>query len=407
MEPYRYRALVGEEIRLIKLQPGNIEDDIHLQIYHAPISYPPIPTFHPERISVEKLQKTLPKGWIVSETLSGRYIFFTTEEKGKNSWKHPEETYDHSSYELKQQNRLIYEPNYDALSYSWGEQENRVRCCISDLIYNSKTFHLEIGQNLASALTNMRYRKKERTMWIDAICINQENVDERNIQVKRMGMIYSLSHITILWVGEATEDSDQALSTVQYFGDQVEVALNGIFGDSPDAAQPDWWMPRKKLPYNERTWQSLRTFFERSWFRRVWCLQEMQLTRQQAILQCGQTTVPWHLIFKAIAVLSENHQRSQYLRLDELRLSVENLYGQDFARILRGVTDRECSDPRDKVYGVLSLAPPSVARLIQPDYSLPVSEVYKQAFVAYFQQCRDLSMIGACTLDNRMANAAS
>ncbi|RBR13617.1 hypothetical protein FVER53590_08582 [Fusarium verticillioides] len=84
--------------------------------------------------------------------------------------------------------------DYETLSYAWGSSEDK-----ATIIVNEAT--LQITQNLRDALSYLRHDSKPRSIWIDAICINQSDVDERSSQVRLMGRIYSSASCVISWLG--------------------------------------------------------------------------------------------------------------------------------------------------------------------------------------------------------------
>ncbi|CZR70286.1 uncharacterized protein PAC_20188 [Phialocephala subalpina] len=86
---------------------------------------------------------------------------------------------------------------YDALSYVWGDANDRQVIWVNGL-------KLHVGRNLATALTFMR-ADKIRTMWVDAICINQDDIPERNSQVPLMREIYSKATTTVVWLGASDQ----------------------------------------------------------------------------------------------------------------------------------------------------------------------------------------------------------
>lgn len=128
---------------------------------------------------------------------------------------------------------------YDSLSYAWGSLEKSQ----SILIGNCS---LPITTNLHTALLRLRDRFLERIIWVDAICINQQNLNERGSQVQRMAMIYALANRVIVWLGEAGDNSDQALEEVHKSADGQEV------GD-------DHGMQNAVLK-----------LLQRPWFKRIW-----------------------------------------------------------------------------------------------------------------------------------------
>jgi len=95
-------------------------------------------------------------------------------------------------------------PRYEALSYTWGDERAETLISIDDGLFL-------VRRNLDCALKQLRYDYEPRTLWIDAIRINQSDVDERGDQVSQMGSIYSKANDVVVWLGEATNDSNQGM----------------------------------------------------------------------------------------------------------------------------------------------------------------------------------------------------
>jgi hypothetical protein len=105
-------------------------------------------------------------------------------------------------------------PKYEALSYVWGSSSNRKRIHIAGVPNGS----LEVTHNLYVALKYLRYVDKSRTMWIDAICIIQENNVEKSLQVALMCDIYRLADRVVFWLGpEANDDYMGLCSRLEAF----------------------------------------------------------------------------------------------------------------------------------------------------------------------------------------------
>lgn len=83
---------------------------------------------------------------------------------------------------------------YDALSYVWGPEDNQSSIYIED-------YKMSVRANLHAALLHLRDRFIERIIWIDAICINQEDNDEKGQQVQSMAEIYAKATRVIVWLG--------------------------------------------------------------------------------------------------------------------------------------------------------------------------------------------------------------
>jgi hypothetical protein len=110
-------------------------------------------------------------------------------------------------------------PIYEGLSYTWGSTEDPG--CIY-LGTNSDT-KLNITKNLEVALLHLRHAVKSRVLWIDAICVNQQDLDERTQQVQRIANTYTLADRVVACLGEAADDSGLALRALQDIGSKIKV----------------------------------------------------------------------------------------------------------------------------------------------------------------------------------------
>jgi hypothetical protein len=98
-------------------------------------------------------------------------------------------------------------PAYTALSYTWGNP-GRHKTIILDGI------EVQVRENLWQALCHLRSPNTELHLWIDAICIDQEDVLERNQQVSRMGTIYGMAKEVVVWLGPEEDDSTAAMDFI-------------------------------------------------------------------------------------------------------------------------------------------------------------------------------------------------
>ncbi|OAG06602.1 heterokaryon incompatibility, partial [Paraphaeosphaeria sporulosa] len=89
---------------------------------------------------------------------------------------------------------------YEALSYVWGTAQNPSRAYVSCSNASSQGV-ISIGQNLDVALRHLRYETEPRRLWIDALCIDQTNLNERSSQVSIMDKVYSIATRTVAWLG--------------------------------------------------------------------------------------------------------------------------------------------------------------------------------------------------------------
>ncbi len=131
---------------------------------------------------------------------------------------------------------------YDALSYVWGNPK------VTLPIYVGEHEHeLPVTTNLYAALLYLRNSSLERIIWIDAICINQKNGEEKAQQIQLMAKIYSQASRVLVWLGEAADNSDQALEEIRAAGRKAIHSLN-----------------------NETIQLAVLKLLERDWFQRIW-----------------------------------------------------------------------------------------------------------------------------------------
>ena len=85
--------------------------------------------------------------------------------------------------------------------------------------------------NRTAAMRRLRNKKKRRVLWIDAICIDQSSMDERNQQVELMGDVYSKARRVILWLGEESTFSDFTISFLKSYHKVLKKKCLGPFRD--------------------------------------------------------------------------------------------------------------------------------------------------------------------------------
>jgi hypothetical protein len=150
-------------------------------------------------------------------------------------------------------------PKYEALSYVWGNDMAPMSMVLGGR-------DIPITQNLDTALRHLRHGQLSRSLWVDAVCIDQSNVVERAEQVKLMNRIYHSASTVLVWLGPAADDSDVVMRSIQIF-DKL------------------YW----------QTYDFQVNFMEilyRPWFTRIWVLQEFLLGKNPRI-GCGSIWVPW------------------------------------------------------------------------------------------------------------------
>jgi hypothetical protein len=414
MPPYQYAQLNDNEqdIRLLKLLPGSFDEPVRFALSHIPFVPPNEAAL--QRLSAKELDDTLPSGWTVLETYKRRFIF-NCSETGETSWLHPDPKFRNTQCTVSVEDAFrCFQPSYEALSYTWGSiQEPRTAYIetAASLAFTGDSFAtLLISQNLHLALRHLRYAQKSRTLWVDAVCINQNDDRERSAQVRRMGDIYQFATRVLVWLGPEANESGVALSLLQYLGAQSEETVQGLRIRSPKSTEPDWIHSWSKLPYSVREWCAIRDLALRPWFERQWVFQEIQLANSRATLQCGYDEIPWSLFRRAMICLRNKEGiplRDLRERLDMIFSLAQDRRQASLRRLLESCWELKCSDPRDKVYGLLGLVSPSVSSKILPDYSLSTETVHKDAFMLHLSHVQRLELLPYCHLGERRMKGPS
>ncbi|CAO1599252.1 hypothetical protein XANCAGTX0491_002988 [Xanthoria calcicola] len=128
---------------------------------------------------------------------------------------------------------------FEALSYAWGSKDNPLEISITDPSTNIKA-SLPVTRDLALALRYLRLPHLTRTLWIDVICIDQQNLEERGHQVKRTGDVYHTARQVIIWLGPATDDSALAVGVLHGISAMIEVDWNTFTMRPTTQADANW-----------------------------------------------------------------------------------------------------------------------------------------------------------------------
>ncbi|KAI1348743.1 hypothetical protein F5Y01DRAFT_291505 [Xylaria sp. FL0043] len=206
---------------------------------------------------------------------------------------------------------------------------------------------------------------------------------ERANQIKRMGGIYNSAIAVVIWLGESSSSSALALEKLNHLGLQVE-HTHDRWHPSPNATEPCFGDPQVPLPFNDESWDAIGGLLSRAWFERLWVTQEARLARSGKVY-CGSDHIPWGVFRRAILTLREKRSLPETLFsiVEQARKVCNSRYLNDFFWLTVMSRKRKCADPRDKVYGILSLCPSRLAQRISPQLQKSVSDVYKDGFLAY------------------------
>jgi hypothetical protein len=298
----------------------------------------------------------------------------------------------------------LLEPlQYEAISYVWGNgldlhyinfEENS-----SDSIRPFRK-SVTVTRNLRDALQQFRDPVQSRTIWADALCINQQDFSERAQQVRLMGEIYVKAHRVLMWLGLEDEETSDAVgflvNVANICGEKQELEK---YKKIDTLGQLTELIDVSELPYFEGELAATRLFI-RPWFYRIWVVQEVASGRE-VLVSIGPHTVPFDHMGLGAIWINEIQSRG--------RISIASFVGPfnaikiwqkwfteafspaellDYGRYLLA------TDSRDKVYGLLGFSVLQDALCdLEPDYDKSVEDVYTETAVKIIQKTGNLDIL--------------
>lgn len=416
-----FHRLQGDNIRLLSLLPGTFEDDIRLELWETPLPKNHETTEAQVAYKLEDIRETLPPGWLVEVNLEGALFYARNkpeDEIAETTYTHPVPTFrldDFVSAPAEQPLKREIPP-FEALSYVWGTNTDGglahvTERAVTECTALSSSGTLCIGKNLAEALRHLRQTDSARTLWIDAVCIDQSSTEERSDQVAKMGSIYKSATRVVVWLGPSPgPDGDwRIISRFTSNGGDVEVSKDGILYPHPNNTR--WmqgFMANRMIRMDATERVGLESFVFCEWFSRVWTLQEIQLA-PEALFYWGYETITWKHLRRALLLLDWGVAVTDSVasRLDLICRSAVHLSDFTFRDMIETIRARQCADPRDKLYGIKGLMHPRIAEHITVDYAKPWQEVYRDAFLAHAGLTRSFSLWHGCSAATNLADFAS
>lgn len=209
---------------------------------------------------------------------------------------------------------------YSALSYVWGTAGSTVPLRCDGAI-------LHITSTLAEALRQVITLGDQKALWVDQICINQHDLHERSQQVGKMNAIFKCARRVIAYLGPSTASTPLAIDLITRVGTIARNMSGDVFLWDYEQYHPESLKTYEKLSVeateklgisfsDTESWDAFSEFYDRSWYERVWIVQEM-LPSRNALIVCGNHSISWDLVkgaaswyhYKAGAI-SERHRRS-------------------------------------------------------------------------------------------------
>lgn len=214
-------------------------------------------------------------------------------------------------------------PKYEALSYTWGKIVRHLPISVvrtgdqaEDVVEEEDDQVLFATPQLLMALKRLRLPSSSRFLWIDQLCIDQENEDEKGPQIQLMGEIYRKAVRVIVWLGEDNIHMAYTPIDVKMFEEGDSELLEGLIRifkeDSCETPEHDLRLAEQlvdvKRTYHvnsieQRRLAAVLELLNRPWFRRAWVFQEASLARE-LLIQYGPLEVPLEDLKRVLDAIS-------------------------------------------------------------------------------------------------------
>ncbi|KAK7702275.1 hypothetical protein SLS64_009853 [Diaporthe eres] len=336
-------------------------------------------------------------------------------------------------------------PAYNALSYTWGSAipgDGLTPNLDRTLMCNGR--EVPITASLEHALRSVPLAHE--CIWADAVCINQQDLDERSAQVALMGRIYSQASQVLVWLGPADDSTQTAFDFIRDFASRMpdEVFHFNAVESRPFFSDSGFWGRIGRPEWSGAEKHALVRLFMRNWFSRTWVIQEVVFA-SDAVVFCGSHTASWQA-FSVVSAFSGQQDLTR-IAMEEVDGAREFLaMGGGFTRVIGSATNNierlkddcinaanrltdenrdfesamvlerivwatrnmQATEPRDKVFAPLALllhllpSEQFMARL-KPDYSKPVAQVFIEVTSYLLENCDKpgrafmLSLVGDTT----------
>lgn len=263
--------------------------------------------------------------------------------------------------------------SYEALSYVWGKSSGK--CTIT--LDGKKG--VPVTDNLYAALRRLRRPDRRRVLWVDAVCIDQKNVVERNWQVQMMGRIYSNAARVVVWLGDADGPSPNfdevpvvdADDLNQEDGKEPDDSESNTSGDSESESVPQW---------QKDTLTHVLETASPPWWTRAWVTQELVLAEDFSVA-FGPVEVSWSTFESTMGSVWSSFSELKEL-FDMRRRRRTWQYKGSIGETALVARHTRATEPKDKVYSLLSLVKLAQRSRVEPNYGLKTAEVFIQATYA-------------------------
>lgn len=301
---------------------------------------------------------------------------------------------------------------YEALSYCWGDGLSTSPIVLTGS-GESPPKEVQVSTNLRNALKRLRQSDRIRSFWIDLLCINQLDHEEKSHQVALMGEIYASAESVSIWLGELEDGHFHTQSDVAVWKTIATTCENNPAGSHGNAGL---WHDR---------------VFSRPWFQRVWVVQEVWNALSSRFDQdndkhgpisvlCGHLKLPWWLVVQANICLFYHFPGRRNWSMPMLWIELLNVTRDrhtphhvtagprpDILSVVIKGLDMKASNPRDRIFALLVFGREThriaeLPDLVRPNYAKTPEQVYTDFAIWWIKENRSLKILSAVhTLHHR------
>lgn len=311
-------------------------------------------------------------------------------------------------------------PPYVAISYVWGDPTVKHQVTLSSgTVGITESLHVALIDALSAlrrtdAILDGREDISNESsihIWADGLCINQQDIQEKNIQVPLMTTVYSTALAVVTYMGPEADNSEKAIDLLE----KVTKYLASDHSNSVSIFSPEYNLCEYGIPPNDDlSWKALRMLLRRAWSTRIWILQEF-VANSKIVLLCGSRVLPdWSDIWLMIGACWAKRLPEDLIRevIDEgprdeygpsciAHLSFLRYTYQDdckslpLRKLLRYSGQLQSTDPKDKIFALLSMALDNKALGIQVDYSTTAENVYTMTTVRIIEHEKNFDVLSS------------
>ncbi|KAN0102034.1 Heterokaryon incompatibility protein (HET) domain containing protein [Hyaloscypha variabilis] len=262
--------------------------------------------------------------------------------------------------------KFAQKPKYRALSYMWGDEAVE-----AEILLNGVRFR--VRQNLWDALHYLRNSEAQRPFWIDAICINQCDVEERNRQLAMMKWIYFRAETVVVWLGK--KYSAYQLPNKLRDAKDIVIQESSDRATALDTTSERESSDEKTVKITGEELAMVTELCSDGYWDRLWIIQEIGQAAQIEVC-FGILAMDWNAFIEMVTL--HNSSCEGPLRLN--RLLQEKYSGSHTLRkLLQDHRKALCKEPRDKIYGLVGLAADAIG--FPMDYNKSLIEIWKDTMI--------------------------